>query len=158
MQSVEMPKLPGVICVQAELTDCVQTVPILPKLNSERMLRDVPRTRGLERVRHGTTSQDQQALAASCRDCSAAWLSQEQTRVFWCRDCTEAFRQDRQAPAVSCTDCTAAWLLWERIRIAGCTDYIAAARSPTPNSEGIEKAQLRTLACMEPGSSALPIS
>ena len=30
MQSVEVPKLPGVICVQAELSDCVQTVPILP--------------------------------------------------------------------------------------------------------------------------------
>ena len=30
MQSVEVPKLPGVICVQAELNDCVQTVPILP--------------------------------------------------------------------------------------------------------------------------------
>ena len=44
MQSVEVPKLPGVICVQAELNDCVQTVPILLKLNSERMLRDVPRT------------------------------------------------------------------------------------------------------------------
>ena len=91
-------------------------------------------------------SQGQQALAASCRDCSAGWLPQEHTRVSWCRDCTEAFRQGRQAPAVSCMDCTAVWLLSERIRIAWCTDYIAAAPSPPPNLEGIEKAQMRTLA------------
>jgi hypothetical protein len=38
------------------------------------------------------------------------------------------------------------WLLSERIRIAWCTDYIAAAPSPPPNLEGIEKAQMRTLA------------
>jgi hypothetical protein len=91
-------------------------------------------------------SQGQQALAASCRDCSAGWLPQEHTRVFWCRDCTEAFRQGRQAPAVSCMDCTAVWLLSERIRIAWCTDYIAAAPSPPPNLEDIEKAQMRTRA------------
>ena len=72
-------------------------------------------------------SQGRQALAASCRDCSAGWLPQEHTHVSWCRDCTEAFRQGRQAPAVSCMDCTAVWLLSEHIRIAWCTDYIAAA-------------------------------
>src|SRR6187431_1037968 len=87
-------------------------------------------------------SEDRQALAASCRDCSAGSLPPEHTPVFWCRDCTEAFRQGRRAPAVSYMDCTAVWLLWERIRIAWCTDYIAAA-PPPPNSEGIEKAQMR---------------
>src|ERR1700704_639182 len=86
------------------------------------------------------TSQGRQALAASCRDCSAAWLPQEHTHVSWCMDCTEAFRQGRQAPAVSCMDCIAVWLLWERIRIAWCTDYIAAA-PPPPNLGGIEKTQ-----------------
>jgi hypothetical protein len=29
-----------------------------------------------------------QAPAASCRDCSAAWLPQEQIPVSWCRDCS----------------------------------------------------------------------
>src|SRR3954452_9515122 len=105
-------------------------------------------------------SQDRQALAASCTDCSAAWLPQEHTRVSWCRGCTEAFCQGRQTNAVFfidffsvvflfwwfCMDCTAVWLLSERIRIAWCTDYIAAAPSPPPNLEGIEKAQMRTLA------------
>src|SRR4030081_1348846 len=52
------------------------------------------------------TSQGRQALAASCRDCSAAWLPQEHTHVSWCRDCTEAFRQGRQAPArFTCPKC-----------------------------------------------------
>src|SRR5215204_86317 len=108
----------------------------MTELKSERMPRDVPSC---------AASQDRQALAASCRDCSAAWLPQEHTRASWCRDCTEAFRQGRQAPAVSYMDCTAVWLLWERIRIALCTDYIAAA-PPPPNLGGIEKAQMRTLA------------
>ena len=35
---------------------------------------------------------------------------------------------------------------WERIRIVWCTDYIAAAPPPPPNLEGIQKAQMRTLA------------
>ena len=90
-------------------------------------------------------SQGQQALAASCRDCSAGWLPQEHTHVSWCRDCTEAFRQGRQAPAASCRDCTAARLPQERTRIDWCTDYIAAAAPPL-NLGDIEKAQMRTLA------------
>src|SRR6266566_3281199 len=32
------------------------------------------------------TSQGRQALAASCRDCSAVWLLWERIRIAWCTD------------------------------------------------------------------------
>src|SRR6185312_16214061 len=94
------------------------------------------------------SSQGRQAPAASCRDCSAAWLPQEHTPASRCKDCTEAFRQGRQAPASSCRGCSAAWLPQEHTPVSWYRDCSAAAAPPL-SLRNIEKAQARMLAGMD---------
>jgi hypothetical protein len=99
----------------------------------------------------------QQAPAALCRDCSAAWLPQAHTDAALCTGCTGAFRRDRLVRVAACMDYTAVWRPWEHTHTdlcRDCTDLCrdcsAVAAVPPPLCLGdTGKAQVRTRAWHE---------